>query len=201
MAGQGDVINVVFSGTYGSSATPWSMVKDYRITAINTAGSLQAWLGTTAMSYTTAWVTQLLAQMADDFTFDRVEAFNRNDLTEEAALTVDIDGTGNTDNLPLRVAAVILKETGLRGRSYFGRMSFPAMLAAAQDNGVLEAAFVGLLTTWAAAIRVIGDATNQGHLTVYSPTLSTDDVVFNTLVTGFNIRNVLGSIRGRQPVT
>ena len=201
MAGQGDVINIVWSGTFGSSATPWSIVKDYRITAINTAGQLSSWLNAIAASYASAWVNALLADLADDFTLDRAEAFNRNDLTEGATATIDVDGTGSTDGLPLRVAAIIIKETGLRGRSYLGRMSFPALLAAAQDNGVIEAATVALLTTWAGATRIVGDTTNQGHLTVYSPTLSTPSVVFNTLVSGYTVRNVLGSIRGRQPVS
>ena len=201
MAGQGDTINIVWSGTFGSSATPWSMVKDYRITAINNAGSLSAWLATCAGTYTAAWTTALLAMLADEFTFDRAEAFNRNDLTEGATLTIDIDGTGNADGLPLRMAAVILKETGLRGRSYLGRMSFPAILGTLQDNGILDDAVVAALTTWAGATRILGDATNQGHLTVYSPTLSTPDIVFNTLVSSYTIRNVMGSIRGRQPVT
>lgn len=201
MAGQGDVINMVIGGTFGSSATPWSMVKDYRITAINTAGSLSAWLTAVLTTYTGAWVTALLQDLDEQFTFNTVRAFNRNDPTEEANATVDIDGTATDEGLPLRAAVVMLKETGLRGRSFQGRMSFPAIHAAAQDLGLLDAGALALFVAWSGAVRIIGDATNQGHMTVYSRTLSTDDVIFNTLVTGYSVRNTLGSIRGRQPVS
>lgn len=201
MAGQGDVINIVTEGNYGSSESNWSVVNDYRITAINNAGSLQAWLTTVAASLVAAWVSDLLSIMDDDFAVTGFRAFNRNDLTEEASVTASVDGTGATDGMPLRMAAVILKETGFRGRSYAGRSAFPALISAAADLGVLSAANVALLAAYAQAVRIAGDATNQGHLSVYSRTLSTPDVVFSTLVTGFTVRGTLGSVRLRQPVS
>lgn len=201
MASVGDVISFVASGTFGTAEQDWSMAHNYRVTGINAQGNLQTWLAACADTYTAAWADALLAVMPDDLTLDLISAFNRDDLSEGANLSVDIDGTGSTVGLPQRTAPIIQLNTGLRGRSFRGRASFPAPLASQQDNGVAEDDFVALLVSWAGVVRLLGSGLNTGSMVVYSPTLSTSQNAFNTLVTGFTVRNVLGSQRRRQPTT
>ena len=70
---------------------------DNRITTINYAGSLQAWLNPLVASLVAALFTALLDIMDNDFAVTGFSAFNPNDLTEEASVAATVDGTGATD--------------------------------------------------------------------------------------------------------
>jgi len=114
-------------------------------------------------------------------------------------------GTAADQGVSMRTAAVVSKMTTMRGRHFRGRMYVPAIGEQAQSSGVLVAAAVGYLGVASNALRIVNEAglaSPQFDMVVYSPSLSAETgQIVATEVASFRVRDVLGTIRGRQSVS
>lgn len=138
----------------------------------------------------------LLPYIATDITFTEVRVFNVNQPTYMGVATSGNPGTGTTEWVGPRVAVVATKRTGLRGRSYRGRMFIPGVQEGQQNAGTLSA---GAITNYQAyvdnLVSMLSLASNQYIMVVYSAKLLTA-----TPVSSVNVQNNTGTIRGRKKV-
>lgn len=128
---------------------------------------------------------------------DRVDCFNVDQPTFANTAVVNQAGTVTDPSGSIRAAPVISKKTGLRGRSFRGRMFLPYPTESQTTEGQLEAAFQTNMQSFADDLIIVTDGTtaNQYKLAVRSEFLSV-----STLVTSMIVRSDMGSIRGRKQV-
>ena len=201
----GDTIEVTVNWIDSVGGSRFNMVHNYRVTA--TAGTLKTWLNdwvstyATALEKTVATASNLSVLGLYPTTVSAVQAvaFNLNTPTESASATLGKRGTAATQSYNPRAATLISLVTGVRGRSYRGRLYYPAPGESMVDaGGTLSENANKVLTAFAAAIKVLGSTQEQGIITVYSRKLSTPDIVFNTAVTELLLRGNLASQRRRR---
>jgi len=113
-------------------------------------------------------------------------------------------GSGTTLG-SVRLAAVVSKHTGLRGRSYRGRSYVPGINETAVSQGRIVTDARTYLEQLFDGLRVVNEgglASPEFQMTVYSATLSKDQSVpVHTPVRSFTVRSIAGSQRRRSRVT
>lgn len=144
-----------------------------------------------------------LPTLNSDFTLLRLDGFIVNKPLIGTSTFSSTAGGSSDEYLPLRSAPVATKTTGVRGRSFRGR-SFLMPVAELDQNGggftgPAKAALQAIIDGWLQFENVT--TTNIWKMTVFSATLSTPPTIFiDNIVQTYALRQVFGSIRGRQKV-
>jgi len=170
----------------------------YRQAGIDTTLTESGYCAELASQLRIAYVADFMPEITDDMTLDRVDCFNVTQ-PQYAGLSVSGQAGGKTvtDPLPYRTAIVVARKTGLRGRSYNGRMFLPGIVEEDQNGGVIETSFKTDLQVFVdGIIDLVTGNDNDYSGVVYSEVLA-----IGTQITDMVIRDVLGSQRGRQKVT
>ena len=112
---------------------------------------------------------------------------------------------GNTTSEPVswRSCPVVALKTGLRGRSYNGRIFLIAPPESQQNGGVLIAGqLTALQGVMASLLSLTGTVSgNTYDMTIYSPTLSgPTGPILDNIVANAVVRSVMGTQRSRQEV-
>lgn len=146
----------------------------------------------------------LLPDLSDQITLERIDWFYVTDPVFGGS-QASAQAGGQLDELvSLRSAPVIKKITGLRGRSFQGRLFLPPVTENDQTRGILNTAIKDIFQTTLDNLRVVQDFGNLNNwtMTVFSRALSTPpSVVVDNTVSSYVINPNMGSIRGRQAVT
>lgn len=142
--------------------------------------------------------------VATDFTFARLVGFIVNNPIYGSTLSSGTAGSAAGEYLPIRTAPVATKNTSLRGRSYRGRLYLLPPMEADQNGGgwitSAKAAVQGVLDNLLELVDVVQG--NTFKMTVYSAELSTPpSLIIDNVVTSITLKQVFGSVRGRQRVT
>lgn len=202
MPNQGDNIRVVVRGFHTSQRLRWETSFVWRVTAINENANLFSWLNTLTRSLDTAWRTaspRIDGQFGTDFSVESWVAVNLNQPTETAVSSQRLVGAANLGfQAPPELTMLIQLNTGVRGRSYTGRIYWPWQRLDHQDEGVISPVHVPAIQSFFNVLRFAGDTFNNGTLAVWSRALSTPEVVFATVTTGYTLRTRLYWQRRRR---
>lgn len=111
-------------------------------------------------------------------------------------------GGGGVNPLSYRSAPVVKLRSGLRGRSYNGRIYLLCPDESQQTGGTMLTTYVASLATFVESIRLLTGivSLNEFQATIYSPTLSEGGPIIDNIVESFVINPRLGSQRSRQSV-
>jgi hypothetical protein len=201
----GDVIECKISAVDSASKAKFNMVHHYRVTA--TAGNIATWTQNVRNSYYNALVSRpprqtfrcIDAIWPISLTFFQLDTFNINTPDEQASVSIVASGTIGRESYDPRAAILVRFGTGMRGRSFKGAGYYPPPAEEDVNDGKLEnnATFLGM-STFIAQLRVLGTAAEQGHLVVYSRKLSTEQVIFSTIVDQITYSTTLSSQRRRR---
>lgn len=174
----------------------------YRTSAVSTPISNSAEGQEIADDLVADVVADYLDLIEDTFTFVGVNVIGITDPLVGVSASSGSPGLLTTESLSMRSAPVVKLLTGIRGRSFRGRMFLMAPTEANQDGGVMGSAYITDLDTFMASIEVlVGASSNVYRQTIYSPTLSTPPTIFiDNLVTEAVVNPTLGSQRSRQTV-
>lgn len=141
--------------------------------------------------------TEWLPSISDEWSLLRVECHGITNPLAQSTATSTADGEAVEESVSIRSAPVVTKETGVRGRSFRGRMFLTSITEASQAGGVMSAGLISTIQSFVDALRHLTLTNlNQYQMVVYS-TLLTD----GTKVTSLIVRANLGTIRGRQKVS
>lgn len=177
----GDIVNVIH----------------YRLTTLATPKTEDLLCLEIAVEIKDTYVNELNPSLPTDLTLDRVDCFNVDQPTFSNSTLSGDAGDVIGDALPPRNAPVISKKTGLRGRSFRGRMYLPFLSELQQNGGVITPAALVNIQDFADDLIVeTAPSSNQWELTVYSAKLGSD-----ALVTSMVPRSEMGSVRGRKKVS
>jgi len=120
-------------------------------------------------------------------------------------VAADVDGGATGQPISLRSAVIARKDTGMRGRSFAGRIFLPTPSETVQDAGTLTGDAV---TAWQTTLNEILELNNpvlRGpafSAVVYSPTRAAAGMEpFFAAMTGWTVRGTVGTIRNRQDVS
>lgn len=201
----GDVIEVTVTATDSTSSTTFSMVHNYRVTA--TAGNIRTWGAEWASAYDAALKKAVptvsnksVASLYPTTTlFTQAVMFNLNTPTENYAQNLAVRGTDAAQAYNPRAAILTSLNTGVRGRSYRGRLFYPPVGENNVDaGGTISTDTLTVFQTFMNDIKVLGNSDENGTIAVYSRKLSTENIVFSTVVTQLTVRSNLASQRRRR---
>jgi len=198
-------VNDIFSLTFnwGLGPEPAANVYHYRQT-VDVSGNPRSTLCNNLITLAVASAqTFLTPNLASLIILQTVDCFVVNDDTAFATQSPAIPGDLTGEVVSKRSAPVAKLSTSLRGRSFQGRKFFPPPLETQQANGTLIASHVTDLQTYLDDTRILIDGSGDTfRLTIFSPTMSIlpDGPFIDNLVTTSQVRQILGSIRGRQDV-
>jgi hypothetical protein len=150
-----------------------------------------------------AIVDEYLSLFHSSAFIDTIEVIGISDPLVGITVSVGANGTETADALGYRNCPVVKLTTGLRGRSYQGRMYLIAPSELRQDAGALEAGYISQVNIWLGRMQVLTGTPsgNTYRQTVYSRTLSTPpSVIVDNVVQASIINPNLGTQRGRQKV-
>ena len=187
-------ISVIFSSAFfdGDAVN----VLDFRQTVIVIAKTEPQFCSELAAEVGNAYVNNYMADVADVITLERVECFNVTQPTFQAAVQFNVPGTLNQPLVSPRSSVVVSKNSGLRGRSFNGRLFLLPPTETQQDAGNLTVPYEAIVQTFVTGlIALILSNLNQYKLVVFSTKLGLD-----TLVATMITRTILGTIRGRRKV-
>lgn len=140
--------------------------------------------------------TDWLPDATDDLTLERVDVFNVDQPTFQGTASSGVQGGSVGDSLSPRQAAVATKLTGLRGKSFRGRMYIPGLSEGDQNAGQIEVATVAKLQTYVDnLISLVLSNANEYQQSVYSRKGAA-----GTQITTIEVKNDIGTIRGRKKV-
>ncbi len=156
-------------------------------------------LGLIATSISTFYVPDL----SNAVTLPTMDCFVINDPLSAGTTAPGLVGSDISEMLSRRSSVVVKKLTGLRGRSFRGRMFLPPPTETRQQNGEINAAFQAIIEAWMVDFAALTDgASNIFRFSVFSPTLSTFPAgpFIDNIINAVVVHTTLGSIRGRQEV-
>lgn len=192
MASLGDNIRVVADGRLPNGSA-WEASWVWRITAIVEGSSLFQWLSVLQQALNREWYTALnpvRIRFHTGFSVQRLTAVNLNRPTETTVVQANWLGSRSIGfPAPPELTYVVALSTGLRGRSYNGRIYWPCPDSRFVPNGIVDSNDFGVIQRFFNVMRFCGDANDNGTLCVWSRTLSTDDVVFTSIVNTASLRN------------
>ena len=141
--------------------------------------------------------------LPEEITWLRTEVIGITDPTVGVTFSTNTPGTVVGRHTSLRVCPVVKLSTGLRGRSFNGRVYLMSPDESNLNQGVFNAGFVTALETFIdnAILIVAATSTNEYQMTIYSPTLTGTGPVVDNLVTGRTVNPKPGSQRSRMDVT
>lgn len=182
----GDIINVLH----------------YQLTIDTTPSSELGYASAIASEVEELYRLTLMPLVSDQFTLDRVDVFNLNQPLVEFSFSSGTVGGSILDTLGPRNAIVVSKKTGLRGRSFRGRVYILPPLEQDQNGGDLSTGHEAAIQSFVDDMIILTIPNdNEYQLVVYSPTLSTPPGdIQSSLVITMTVRKQLGTIRGRKVV-
>lgn len=175
----------------------------YRTTNVTTPISRQAEAQEIADELGGNVETVYMPLLPSEITFDKVDVIGITDDTVIASYGSGAVGTDAGQPVPLRSAPVIKLQTGLRGRSFNGRMFLMPPSESQQDGGVLAGNYIAALALFQATIQRISlqPSGNIYDQTIYSRTKSNPPVEYiDNLVSTAIVNPTMGGQRGRQKV-
>ncbi len=192
--------SIIFS--HPQADGPVVNVVHYRLDLIITPRNEESYCGQLSGEIVTLAVAGIIPSLTANWELEEVVCFNLNQPQFQASTPSGVTGSNVSPNdLPIRSAPLISKRTGLRGRSFRGRMYLPSITEESQQAGEIIPAEIVILDAYGASLINIvtaGDL-NQFNLEVYSPTLSTPPtIIVATPVATMTTNGVLATIRGRQ---
>lgn len=125
---------------------------------------------------------------------DRIDVYNIDQPTFATSVAVSLAGTSAGDVLGPRNAVLARKLTGLRGRSFRGRAFFPSPKEDQQQAGDLTPAFVTAMQAFVDGLVTVTAASAN----VYRLAVRSEKLLLSTLVTSFDVRAGIATIRGRK---
>lgn len=137
------------------------------------------------------------------FTFVGVNVIGINKPLVGTSAASGLAGLLSSEALPMRSSPVVKLLTGLRGRSFRGRMFLMAPPETEQASGVLIGSYVSVIENFFGTIQrlSLGASGNIYDQTIFSPTLSNPPTTFiDNLVSASVVNTVMGSQRSRQEV-
>ncbi len=171
-------------------------VVDYQSTVLATPVSEIGQVGELAVEIKQTVEALLMPNLSAVWTLDRVDVFNITQPQFAATTPSGITGAVGVDSVSPRTAVIMSKKTGLRGRSFNGRMFSPSPPEDQQNNGVLEGTFVTIMQAYGDDLLVLTTpGLNEYKMVVFSEVLVDGNQVIVMIV-----RSDLGSIRGRKQV-
>jgi hypothetical protein len=205
-----DIFSLFFSHTVPGAAGPIGFTHHYRQTAQVTplTGNLlcqdviDAWIDTAQATY--------LAILPTNSTLEDIDCVQVNNNIFGAVENTAEAGTlslAGAELVPVRSAPVVKLTTGLRGRSFRGRVYHMPIGEANNSGGTITGApTTGIPAYYADAILITGPVSgNEYSLTIYSPTLSDPGAgppsFIDNLVTTATLNPRMGSQRRRQTVS
>lgn len=187
----GDNIRITADGSL-PNGSPWECTWVWRITAIVENTSLFQWLSVLQQTLNREWYTVLnpvRIRFHTGFRVDRLNAVNLNQPTEETTVQAGWAGSRTIGfPAPPELTYVVSLATGLRGRSYNGRIYWPCSDSRFVPNGVVDPNDFQVIQRFFNLLRFCGDQNDNGLLVVWSRVLSTDGIVFTTPVTSATLR-------------
>ena len=141
--------------------------------------------------------------VSDQFIFEEVKVIGISNPLVGVSQVSNTAGSDTDDYVALRSAPVARLKTGIRGRSYNGRMFLLPCGEAQQNGGTMISSYVTSLTTFIAAYRRLSQqpSTNVYDMVIYSKKLSDASMtVVSNLVANWLVNDTMGSLRGRQTV-
>lgn len=141
--------------------------------------------------------------VSDQFVFEGVKVIGISNPLVGVELAAATAGSDTDDYVSVRSAPIVYYSTGLRGRSYNGRNFLLPCGEAQQNGGTMIASYLSSLLAFITGYRRLSQqpSTNVYDMTIYSKKLSDQSMtVVSNLVTGWGIRDTMGSLRGRQTV-
>ncbi len=177
--------------------------RHYRTTTVNTmvSGVLEA--TDIATELLNNIEVTYLPTLAATFTFVETVVIGITDPTVQFSLASGFPGQAGTEAVALRSAPVVKLGTGLRGRSFNGRMFLMAVTEDRQTGGVLSAPAIAEIDSLMGFIRRLSINVNNNvyDSTIFSLTLSTPPaIIVDTLINSEITNATMGSQRGRQVV-
>lgn len=140
---------------------------------------------------------ELLAAISNQVLIRQYRVIGVTDPTEFAESSVlDLQGSQVGDVLPYQAAQTLIKRTGLRGRSFMGRMQLPPASESAQSDSRWTAGQLALMQAVGDSIIQVGGGvlTAVYALQVYSRTL-----LVGTPVTSVSVQGIVGGQQSRKP--
>lgn len=142
--------------------------------------------------------------LSDRITFEGVECVGITDPQAGAQAPSGLQGVQGEEVVSLRSAPVVSLKTGLRGRSFNGRIYLMPPRETQQASGELLATALQDFQNYFTDIREVTGPLfgSTFDVTVYSRKLSEEQsTVVDNLVSQWIVRPRLGSLRGRQNVS
>lgn len=172
-------------------------VFDYQLTELGAPGTEIQLCGRLAFRLGQLIETLWLNDLTTSWTLVETRVFNITQPQYSGGATFGSPGEVVGEACPLRIATVVHKSTGLRGRSYNGRTFLPSPPQAQQTEGVLDAGYIASIETdYDAILNPLTADGDRFILQVYSETLG-----LGNPVVAFAVRSRLGSVKGRQVVS
>lgn len=138
----------------------------------------------------------------NSITFRGVAVIGVSDPLVGVIANANNSGAGGANALSFRSAPVVKLGTGLRGRSYNGRLYLMTVDESQQTGGLMLQTYIDSLVTvvdgWKSLTGLA--STNEYEMTIYSPTLSTPGNIIDNIVQSVSINPYLGTQRSRQDV-
>lgn len=194
MTTAGDVIRVVMVGEQGIPSETWEVSLAYRVTAINENADFEDWTDALLDSLRVYWTennNNRATVWPSNFAFTHFRMLNLSNTDEERDVEMRLAGAAsNYFYAPFELCYLVLLRTGQSGRSYLGKAFWPATnWNGVMTNGRYQAGQVQFHQQLWNRLRFLGDAFNNGTLTVWSRKLSTPTVVFNTITTSAEVQD------------
>lgn len=192
---QQDVYNTVWSFSHPEADGSMSTGIDYRLSSVIQQRTEAEYAEDLAELVRTELETEYLPLIPDSMTLVQVEVRN---ITNPVWGAIDPSGqlgTINDNPVALRSAPVAKKNTGLLGRSNRGRMYLMAPAEQDQNAGNLGNGYVIALGNFLNTdmIQLVSAGGNIYEAVVYSKLTGIDNLISN-----FQVRDTMGSVRGRQ---
>ena len=201
----GDTIECVVTSNDSASGAEFKNVLHFRVTA--TAGTIGAWTEAVGNSFRRSLQAavpgiepnQLIELYPKTFRWVNFQTANLDTPDEQGDYLPTTVGSLTAQSYDPRASVLLRLKTGLRGKS---RRGFVYMPPPAENyigsGGTVNRQALLIYHQWALDLKVLGTAEEQGLLVVYSRTLSTQSIVFNTAVSTVNVAGLLSSQRRRR---
>lgn len=154
-----------------------------------------------AQKYSNVLTSEYMQEITTAFILNEVNVIGVTDPTVIHSRSVVVSGSASGDSCPLRTAPVASLKSGLRGRSFNGRMFLMPPPESVQAGGVMIASYVADLELVVFNLRILEASlgSNEYAMVIYSRKLSEEQqTVVTTDVATSLVRTTLGSQRGRQ---
>lgn len=171
-------------------------VVDYQLTLESTPVSEFGNCAELAAEVRQATEALWLPEQGSDWTLDRVDCFNIDQPQFSGTSISGVSGGIIGEVVSTRTAIVVAKKTGLRGRSFNGRMFLISPRELNQSGGTITPAYEAIVQSFVDDLIILTTpGVNQYKMVVYSTVLVTGNIVTLMIV-----RSDMGSIRGRKQV-